>query len=147
MMSIARNRQQRQHMGRLNQRVHVQRLVPRDAARRRRQPLTERGHEAQLFFTAQVDGCGILVFETPQNLIIILTTCKSRQWASLSYSLSLNRRLTIMRATETIALMCERKRCKHYRNTSLPTTQVSSLVPPSTHASVWPPATQPAYLA
>jgi hypothetical protein len=29
------------------------------------------GHEAQLFFTAQVDGCGILVFETPQNLIIV----------------------------------------------------------------------------
>ena len=28
-------------------------------------------HEAQLFFTAQVDGCGILVFETPQKLIIV----------------------------------------------------------------------------
>lgn len=29
------------------------------------------GYEAQLFFTAQLDGCGILVFETPRNLIII----------------------------------------------------------------------------
>lgn len=31
----------------------------------------ELGYEAQLFFTAQVDGCGILVFETPQKLIIV----------------------------------------------------------------------------
>ncbi len=29
------------------------------------------GHEAQLFFTATLTGCGILVFETPQNLIVI----------------------------------------------------------------------------
>ena len=29
------------------------------------------GFEAQLFFTAQVTGCGILVFETPQTLTIV----------------------------------------------------------------------------
>ena len=29
------------------------------------------GHEAQLFFTAGLSGCGIIVFETPQNLIVI----------------------------------------------------------------------------
>ena len=29
------------------------------------------GHEAQLFFTARIDGCGILVFSTPHSLIII----------------------------------------------------------------------------
>lgn len=29
------------------------------------------GHEAQLFVTATLTGCGILVFETPQNLIVI----------------------------------------------------------------------------
>jgi hypothetical protein len=29
------------------------------------------GHEAQLFFTATLTGCGILVFETPQKLIVI----------------------------------------------------------------------------
>jgi hypothetical protein len=29
------------------------------------------GTEAQIFLTAQVDGCGILVFETPSNLIVV----------------------------------------------------------------------------
>lgn len=29
------------------------------------------GYEAQLFFTAQLDGCGILVFETPKALTVI----------------------------------------------------------------------------
>ena len=29
------------------------------------------GYEAQLFFTAQVDGCGILIFQTPRNLIVV----------------------------------------------------------------------------
>jgi hypothetical protein len=31
----------------------------------------ELGHQAQIFLTAQVDGCGILVFETPSNLIVV----------------------------------------------------------------------------
>jgi hypothetical protein len=31
----------------------------------------ELGHTAQIFLTAQVDGCGILVFQTPLNLIVV----------------------------------------------------------------------------